>query len=75
MNSWDSSVRITAPAYSYSDQENQCQIIKATPSILSIYCKFHFEIAYLLCSTHLPLKKKTTQTKPHYLSIKYGSAV
>jgi len=62
MNSWDSSVRVTAPVYSYSDQENEWQIIKATSSILSIYCKFHFEIAYLLCSTHPPLGKKRTQT-------------
>lgn len=41
MNSWDSSLRITASVYSFSDQEDQWQIIKATPSILTIHCKLH----------------------------------
>lgn len=64
MNSWDSSVRITAAVYSYSDQENQWQIIKLTPSILSIYCKFRFEIAYLLFATYPPLREKNPNKIP-----------
>lgn len=64
MNSWDSSVRITAAVYSYSDQENQWQIIKLTPSILSIYCKFRFEIAYLLFATYPPLREKKPKQNP-----------